>query len=193
MTASQNPTELPKDLPVPVDDGGAKHLPGMHLPAIPLRSTAQEEVSLSVQSERRRVVVYCYPMTGRPGHDLPKGWNEIPGARGCTPEACAFRDHFGELQDLHAQVFGLSTQTTDYQQEAVQRLHLPFALLSDADLRFTRALRLPTFDVEGKTLLKRLTLVCFRGKIQHVFYPVFPPDQHAAEVVGWLGRNPPAA
>jgi peroxiredoxin len=128
-------------------------------------------------------------MTGRPGVPLPPGWDTIPGARGCTPEACAFRDHYTELRALGVEVFGLSTQPTPDQQEARERLHLPFHLLSDAELRFARPLRLPTFQVEGRTFLKRLTLVVRDGQIEHVFYPVFPPDQHPAEVVRWLREH----
>jgi len=135
-----------------------------------------------------RTVVYCYPRTGRPDEDLPGGWDEIPGARGCTPQSCAFRDHHAELQGLGARVFGLSTQDTAYQREAVERLHLPFELLSDEDLAFARALGLPTFEVEGMALIKRLTLVICDGHIERVFYPVFPPSKNADEVVEWLFR-----
>jgi peroxiredoxin len=135
-----------------------------------------------------RVVVYAYPRTGVPGEDpFVPDWDEIPGARGCTPESCAFRDHFRELRAAGAAlVFGLSTQDRDYQREAAERLHLPFALLSDVDLEMTKALRLPTFEAAGQTLLKRFTLVVSDGRIEHVFYPVFPPDKHAEEVLGWL-------
>lgn len=133
--------------------------------------------------------MYCYPRTGRPDRDLPLGWNEIPGARGCTPQSCAFRDHYQELQALGAGVFGLSTQNTEYQQEAVERLHLPFGLLTDLELDFTRALRLPTFEIDSMTLIKRLTLIIFDGRIEKVFYPVFPPEQNAEEVIDWLSRN----
>jgi peroxiredoxin len=131
-------------------------------------------------------VFYCYPRTGRPGEPLPTGWDAIPGARGCTPEACAFRDHHAELAALGARVFGISTQTTEEQREFATRVHLPFALLSDADLRLVHALRLPTFSVDELTLHRRLTLIAERGVIVKVFYPVFPPDTHAAEVAGWL-------
>jgi peroxiredoxin len=134
-----------------------------------------------------RTVIYAYPRTGRPGErDLVDDWDQIPGARGCTPESCGFRDHYGELQAAGADVFGLSTQDTAYQQEAVERLHLPFAILSDAELRLTRAMRLPTFEAAGQTLLRRLTMVIRDGTIEHVWYPVFPPDRHADEVVAWL-------
>jgi peroxiredoxin len=184
MARTENPYELPEDLPVPTDDGAADHLPGIQIPSVPLSSTAGETVDLSALSDR--TVVYCYPMTGRPGSDLPSGWDEIPGARGCTPQSCSFRDHHAELRTLGARVFGLSTQDTDYQREATQRLHLPFALLSDEELAFADTLRLPTFEVEDMVLLKRLTLIIRDGRIEKVFYPVFPPDRSAQDVVGWL-------
>jgi peroxiredoxin len=184
MASAQNPYELPNDLPVPEDDGAADHLPGMRLPPISLASTSGAVVDLTALPGR--TVVYCYPMTGKPDRSLPAGWDEIPGARGCTPQSCSFRDHHAELRALGASVFGLSTQDTDYQSEAATRLHLPFALLSDSDLAFAGALDLPTFEVEGMVLLKRLTLIIDEGWIEKVFYPVFPPDRSAEEVVGWL-------
>jgi peroxiredoxin len=180
---------LPGDLPVPVDDGACDHLPGMAVPKVKLRSTRDRWVDLSAETAPR-VVVYCYPRTGRPDQPLLPGWDAIPGARGCTPETCGFRDHHQDLRKLGAEVFGLSTQTTDYQKEMVERLHVPFEILSDADLQFVRALRLPTFDIEGLTLVKRLTLVLSHRKIEKVFYPVFPPDKHAAEVIDWLRHHP---
>jgi peroxiredoxin len=176
---------LPTDLPVPVDDGACAHLPGMRIPSLALPSTAGRLVDLA-EISTLRTVVYCYPRTGEPDRDPPPGWNEIPGARGCTPQSCAFRDHFRDIAAFHAQVFGLSTQTTAYQQAAVERLHLPFELLSDAKLEFARALELPAFEVDGMVLIKRLTLIVFEGRIEHVFYPVFPPDKNAAEVLAWL-------
>ena len=156
----------------------------MGLPSVRLASTAGGSVDLSGLSGR--TVVYCYPRTGRPDQDLPRGWDEIPGARGCTPQSCSFRDHHEELRALGARVFGLSTQETEYQREAAERLRLPFELLSDEELTFAKALRLPTFEVEGMTLIKRLTLVVEDGRIEKVFYPVFPPDENAEEVIGWL-------
>lgn len=134
-------------------------------------------------------VVYCYPRTGRPDEDLPQGWDGIPGARGCTPQSCAFRDHHAELRALRARVFGLSTQSTGYQREAAERLHLPFALLSDEGLEFAGALDLPTFHAAGMTLIKRLTLVVEDGRIEKVFYPVFPPGENAQRVVEWLSKR----
>ena len=182
-----NLAELPKNLPVPVDDGDCDHLLGQVLPLTTLSSTQGKDVNLSAIPGH--VVIYCYPMTGQPGISLPDGWDEIPGARGCTPQSCAFRDHYQELGELKTQVFGLSTQSTEYQVEAVERLHLPFELLSDFDLRFTKMLKLPMFEIEGIQLLKRVTLIAKDGKVVKVFYPVFPPDGNAYEVVDWLQRN----
>jgi len=172
-------------LPRPVDDGAASHLPGAALPDIALPATAGPDVSLARLTGR--TILYAYPMTGKPGVALPDGWDGIPGARGCTPQACAFRDHHAELQGAGAQhVFGMSTQDTAYQLEAAERLHLPFPLLSDAALRLTTALRLPVMVVDGAMLLKRMALIIEDGIIGHVFYPVFPPDRNAADVLQWL-------
>lgn len=179
---------LPAGLPVPSDDGGARHLFGRAMPHVSLPSTSGDFVDLG--SLEGLVVLYAYPLTGRPGRPLPGDWDEIPGARGCTPQACAFRDHFGTLRKLGvAGVFGVSTQTTAYQREAVERLCLPFPLLSDAGLELQEMLELPVMDVEGDTLLKRLTLILRNGRIEAVFYPVFPPDKNAEDVVEWLEKD----
>lgn len=183
------PTELPPDLPRPVDDGACAHLVGMAMPHVLLPSTGGRMVDVG-SLPPGRTVIYAYPMTGVPGRPLPEGWDAIPGARGCTPQSCAFRDHHRELADLGTGVLGLSMQATEYQREMVLRLHLPFEVLSDADGRLTDALRLPTFEVDGTRLIRRLTLVVRDGSIEHVFYPVFPPDRSADEVVGWLRSNP---
>jgi peroxiredoxin len=186
---AHNPTFLPPDLPVPQDDGAARHLAGKTLPDLALSATGGPEVNLAKLAGRS--IVYVYPRTGVPGVDAPAGWDDIPGARGCTPQSCGFRDHFAELNALGvAHVFGLSTQDTDYQREAAERLRLPFPILSDAALTLTRALGLPTFSVAGMTLLKRMALVIDDGTIVKVFYPVFPPDKNAAEVIAWLRGRP---
>ncbi len=180
-----DPTFLPSGIPVPQDDGAARHLTGMKLPDLALPATRGGAINLALLAGRS--VLYIYPRTGVPGVDLPPGWDDIPGARGCTPQSCGFRDHFAELKTLGvSHLFGLSTQDTDYQREAGERLHLPFAILSDAKLAFARALNMPTFSVAGMMLLKRMALVIDDGIIDKVFYPVFPPDQNAAEVVAWL-------
>jgi peroxiredoxin len=178
---------LPKDLPAPVDDGAASHLEGSLLPYLTLNSTDGASVNLAGLSGRW--VIYVYPMTGRPGVPLPVAWDRIPGARGCTPQSCSFRDHYAELEALHTGVSGLSAQTTEYQREARDRLHLPFQLLSDSALQLKSAMRLPTFAVAGMELFKRLTFVTQDGTIEKVFYPVFPPDQSADEVLVWLRKN----
>lgn len=172
-------------IPAPEDDGGAAHLTGMALPSVTLSATNGTLVDLSGLSGRH--VIYIYPMTGRPDQPLPEGWDGIPGARGCTPQSCAFRDHADELSELGVTgIYGLSTQDSDYQREAKERLHLPFELLSDDDLCLANALDLPRMDVAGKTLLKRMALVVDDAVIRHVFYPVFPPDRNAADVIAWL-------
>jgi peroxiredoxin len=177
-------------IPAPVDDGAARHLIGARMISILLRATDGRVVDLAAL--RGRNVVYAYPRTGRPGVAAPPGWDMIPGARGCTPQTCAFRDHFDELRHRGvAQLFGLSTQSTDYQREAAERLHLPFAILSDEGLALTEAMNLPVFETGGMTLLKRFTLIIDDGVVTQVFYPVFPPDRNAGDVVAWLNQNPP--
>jgi peroxiredoxin len=176
----RDPTELPDDLPVPEDDGAADHLRGVPVP--PLGLPATDGTTVRLDELPGRSVVFAYPRTGRPGEQSPGGdaaWNAIPGARGCTPEACSFRDELGRFSELGVRVFGLSTQDTDYQREAVDRLGLPYPLLSDEDLQLTRALDLPTLEVEGLTLVRRLTLIVVEGRIEDLVYPVFPPDRGA--------------
>ena len=187
---NQNLSTLPDNLPQPIDDGATNHLMGLEVPPILLQSTKGQEVCLTEISQSQRTVIYCYPMTGKPGDELPKGWEEIPGARGCTPQSCSFRDSHHELLSLNTVVFGLSTQTTESQQEATQRLHLPFLLLSDSQLVFANTLNLPTFEINGVVFIKRLTIVLYQGKIIKVFYPVFPPNKNAEEVITWLINNP---
>jgi peroxiredoxin len=177
-------------IPPPADDGGAAHLKGLTLPAISLRATDDNSVDLSALPGR--TVVFAYPRTGEPGKiALVDDWDMIPGARGCTPQTCAFRDLFAELKAAGAaQVYGLSTQSNAYQTEMASRLHLPFPVLSDEKLAFTRALNLPTMEVAGLTLIKRLALIIDDAGITHVFYPVFPPDRNAGDVLDWLKANP---
>jgi peroxiredoxin len=181
-------TELPANLPIPQEDGACAHLPGKRIPDIDLPATSGQFINLHRQA--RLTIIYVYPLTGRPGVALPPGWDEIPGARGCTPESCGFRDHHAEIRCLGAEVFGLSSQSTDYQREVHDRLHLPFDLLSDEAFRFADALSLPTFSAAGMRLLRRVTLVVRSEVIEHVFYPIFPPDRHASDVVAYLkSRN----
>jgi peroxiredoxin len=179
-------TDLPPELPVPEDDGAADHLPGLRLPSLRLPSTAGDAVALDHLGPGR-TVIYVYPMTRQPDADLPDGWLSIPGASGCTPEACGFRDHHAELRAAGAaRVFGLSSQDTDYQREVVDRLRLPFGMLADPELSLATALGLPTFQAGGMTLYRRLTMVIKDGVVEYVFYPVFPPGEHAGEVLTWL-------
>lgn len=172
-------------IPAPDNDGATDHLVGMWLPRLGLRGTDRTVYDLGALMGT--TVLYVYPKTGQPGQDMPEGWDMIPGARGCTPQSCSFRDHFAELKGLGVDhLFGLSTQPSDYQSEAAERLQLPFPILSDADLAFAKALSLPTFEAWGETLIKRMTFVIKNGVIAHVFYPIFPPDQNAEVVVDWL-------
>jgi peroxiredoxin len=183
---THDPNRIPDGLPVPVDDGAAAHLPGMTVPSVVLPATTGADVDLSVASRGRTVVALCYPKTGRPGVPPPPGWDDIPGARGCTPEACSFRDLRPEFDTIGADLYGVSTQSREYQREAALRLHLTYPLLSDQGLQLARALDLPTMEVGGEILLRRHTLVLRDGVIERVFYPVFPPDRHATEVLAHL-------
>lgn len=193
MTSNSNPTDthlqdLPPDLPQPEDDGACDHLVDRPLHSLALPST--KGGTFDIATRPGRWVVYCFPRAGRPDRPLPEGWNEIAGARGCTPQSLAFRDQYEDLRALHADVVGVSTQTPDEQAEIATRLALPFPLLSDATLSFAKSLDLPTFDVEGTLMIKRLTLIVSDGVIDHVLYPVFPPDKAAEEVIVWLLAHP---
>ena len=188
MTQLHDPTQLPSDLPRPEDDGACDHLIGRPLHAIAMPSTAGGTLDLATRAGR--TVVYCFPRAGRPDVSLPEGWNDIPGARGCTPQSLAFRDQHDDIRALHADVVGISTQTPEDQAEIAERLNLPFPLLSDAEHRLARSLGLPMFEVEGMTMIRRLTLIVTEGIVDHVFYPVFPPDKAAEEVVVWLLAHP---
>lgn len=181
---------LPEGLPAPQDDGGARHLPGRRLPSLVFTDTNGATVQLDSVSTGRWVL-YLYPLTGEPGVDVPRGWDEIPGARGCSQEACSFRDNLSALQaqGVH-RVLGLSTDAAEYQQDLVRRLHLPYPMLSDPGMLLARALDLPTFQGGGATLYKRLTMIVDGDRIEHVFYPIFPPDSHAEEVLAWLQAHP---
>ena len=183
----QTLTDLPKDLPKPQDDGACDHLTNTKFPSIGLATT--EGLKIDFSSVNDRLVIYLYPMTGQPDTPLPEGWDQIPGARGCTPQSCSFRDHYSELKQLNTAVYGLSTQPTEYQQEAAKRLHLPFPLVSDKNLEFIKSLNIPTIEVDGMVLSKRVTLVANNGVIEKVFYPVFPADQNANQVMAYLKQK----
>jgi peroxiredoxin len=187
---SQKPTDLrslPDDLPVPEDDGAADHLAGASVPSVVLAASAGEPVDLSAAaSGEGALIVYIYPQTGIPGRPLPAGWDRIPGARGCTPQSCAFRDSVRDLIDLGAMVFGLSAQPLDEQRDFAEREHLPYPLLNDEAFRLAEELDLPTFKANGTRYYRRLTFIARRGRIVKVFYPVFPPQDNAADVIAWL-------
>lgn len=186
-------TDLPDDLPRPLDDGGVDHLLGMKLASAALASVSGRDIDLSSHADGW-LVLYVYPLTGRPDRSMPDGWEMIPGARGCTPQSCAFRDHNDELRALNATVVGLSVQDTEYQAEMVERLHIPYDVVSDADRTFGKLMHLPTMTVEmspteNAILYKRLTLIAHAAVVRHVMYPVFPPDQNATDVVHWLTHS----
>ena len=188
--ALPQPNPLPDNLPRPTDDGAARHLPGQMLPALTLPTTAGSLQRLDRIADGRWVL-FIYPSTGKPGDDIPAGWNDIPGARGCSNEACSFRDNLGALEHLGIEhVRALSSDPIEYQQALVRRFHLPYLMLSDSELSLAAALKVPTFQAHSKILYKRLTMVIRGSTIEHCFYPIFPPDSHAAEVVDWLTANP---
>lgn len=182
-----NLSQLPTDLPIPEDDGSTNHLRGMKLPNLALSATNGKTVNFA--NIKGKLVIYCYPMTGQPNVALPDGWDQIPGARGCTPQSCSFRDHYQELQALGAEVVGLSVQSTEYQKEMADRLHLPFSVLSDANYQFQKALNMPTFEAAGMTLLKRVTLIANNGVIDAVHYPIFPSDSDPEWVMAYLKNH----
>jgi peroxiredoxin len=184
-----DPYTLPEDLPVPKDDGACDHLPGLALPALTLRATTGETIDLAEVGAQGTAVLFIYPRTGRPGEQLPTGWDLIPGARGCTPQSCAFRDLHGEFTERGVEVVGLSAQSPEDQTEFAERVHLQFPVLSDPSLQLAAALNLPTFSVDGMTLYKRVTLVIREGEIVRAFYPVFPPDRNATYVLAWLAPD----
>ena len=184
---THDPYTLPPGLPIPEDDGAADHLPGREVPPLVLESSQGPADLGELCAERG--VVYVYPRTGKPGVPSLPGWDDFPGARGCTPQSCAFRDHAAELSELGARVAGVSAQTLEDQTEFAERTHMPYPVIADPDLRLRDALGLPTFEIAGHTLYKRLAFVAERGRIVKVFYPVFPPDRNAADVVDWLRRN----
>ena len=184
MTERFDPYSLPPDLPVPEDDGAADHLAGLVVPPVTLESTRGPLDLAELCAER--AVVYVYPRTGKPGVPSPEGWDAFPGARGCTPQSCGFRDHAVELAELDARVAGVSAQTLADQVEFAERNHMPFPVAADPELQLRGALRLPTFEIAGMTLYKRLAFVAERGRIAKVFYPVFPPNRNATDVLDWL-------
>jgi peroxiredoxin len=191
VDAGVNPYVLPDNLPAPLDDGAADHLVGIEMPALSLASTSAGDMDLRAAAAGT-LVLYIYPRTGRPGEALPEGWDDIPGARGCTPQSCSFRDHFGELRELGADVLGMSAQPLADQVEFAERVGLPYPILSDPELELADALSLPTFEVAGMRLYRRLTLIARAGRIDKAFYPVFPPDRNAGDVVVWLREAEPA-
>jgi peroxiredoxin len=184
--SATDPYTLPDDLPVPEDDGACDHLPGRSLPSLRLRATTGGAIDLAGLGAGGTAVLFIYPRTGRPGEQLPTGWDLIPGARGCTPQSCAYRDLHAEFAELGVEVVGLSAQAPEDQAEFAERVHLQFPVLSDTSLQLATALELPTFSVDDMTLYKRATLVIRDGEIVKAFYPIFPPDRNAADLLTWL-------
>lgn len=189
-SAKPDPPPLPEGLPAPKDDGSARHLPGLALPELTFQSTNGSRINIMELAEEK-LVLYIFPKMGPPDEIDPPGWDQIPGARGCTQQSCAFRDHQARFDVLGYAVAGLSAQPTEQQQEAARRLHLIFPLLADPDRKMGRALALPIFEVAGEVLYKRLTLIAHKRRIIKVFYPVFPPDENAEQVLDWIrGEGP---
>ncbi len=179
--------QLPDDLPVPADDGACDHLEGTPLPSLLLKTSSGNSVDLS--EEKGVVVIFFYPMIGSPDSPPMEDWNDIPGARGCTPQTCSYRDSYQQLTELGAKVFGTSSQAFEEQSEAAVRLELPFQLLNDSAFQLTESLKLPTFEYQGVKMIKRLTLVVVDGVIRKVFYPVFPPNENVNHVIAWLNEE----
>jgi len=179
--------QLPDDLPVPVDDGACDHLEGMLLPSLLLETSSG--ISLNLSDLKGIVVIFFYPMIGSPDSPPMGDWNEIPGARGCTPQTCSYRDSYQQLTDLGAKVFGASAQAIEEQCAAAVRLKLPFQLLNDSAFKLTESLKLPAFEYQGVKMIKRLTLVVVDGVIRKVFYPVFPPNENVDHVISWLNAE----
>jgi len=179
--------KLPDDLPVPVDDGACDHLQEFQLPSVSLKGVSDESIELS--SMKGIAVIFFYPMIGRPNSPPMIGWNNIPGARGCTPQSCSFRDKYSQLEKLEVKVFGVSSQPLIDQKEASARLKLPFELLNDSQFELTKALNLPTFEYDSSTFIKRITIISIDGVIKKTFYPVFPPDKNVNQVIEWLEHN----
>ena len=179
---------LPSNLPEPKDDGACKHLINTNLPSISLANQDGNLLKLK-RNDTFRIILYCFPMTGHPEKPLPIGWDDIPGARGCTPQTCSFRDHYDDLMKLNAIPIGLSTQSVEDLKEMTNRLKIPYDIISDANLQFANLIKLPTFKVDEKVFIKRLTLIIQSSIIIKVFYPVFPPDLHVKDVINWLENN----
>ena len=183
-----NLSVLPKDLPVPIDDGKCNHLVNKTIPDIFLPTQNGNMLKLN-RSDTFRLIIYCYPMTGRPDKVLPENWNSIPGARGCTPQTCSFRDNYDDFIKLNSIPIGLSTQSIEDIREMTMRLSIPYDVVSDEKMTFIKLMKLPTFKINNKTYIKRITMIVEKSIIKHIFYPVFPPDLHVKDVIQWLEKN----